>query len=69
MAIIDIKTRDNIRMAMRELNVSDVLRIPFKYATTNHLKVIASQLKKEEGLEFHVKSKGQMIYQLVTRSK
>ena len=54
---------------MRALNVGDTLRVPFKHTTTNHLKVVASELKKEEGLEYKVRTKGQVIYQLVTRVK
>lgn len=69
MQTIDLKSRDKVKTTMRALNVGDTLRVPFKHTTTNHLKVVASELKREEGLEYQVKTKGQVIYQLVTRVK
>lgn len=69
MATLDIKTRDKLKPVMRNMAVGDVLRVPFKYATTNHVKVLASQLKKEDGQEYTVKSERQIYYQLVTRIK
>lgn len=67
MAILDIKTRDKLKPMMRDMAVGDVLRVPFKRTTTNHLKVVASELKKEGGQEYTVKSEHQVYYQLVTR--
>ncbi len=67
MAILDIKTRDKLKPMMRDMAVGDVLRVPFKRTTTNHLKVVASELKKEDGQEYTVKSEHQVYYQLVTR--
>lgn len=69
MQTIDLKSRDKVKPTMRALNVGDTLRVPFRYTTTNHLKVVASELKREEGLEYKVRTKGQVIYQLVTRVK
>lgn len=69
MQAIELKTRDKLKPTMREMNVGDTLRVPFRRATDNHLKVVASELKKEEGKVYRVKSKGQVIYQLVTRIK
>lgn len=56
MAILDIKTRDKLKPLMRDMAVGDVLRVPFKRTTTNHLRVVASELKKEGGQEYTVKS-------------
>ena len=69
MATLEIKTRDKIKTVMRDMSVGDVLRVPFKRTTTNHLKVVAIELKKEDGQVYTVKSEGQVIYQLVTRVK
>ena len=69
MATLDIKTRDKIKTVMRDMSVGDVLRVPFKRMTKYGLTVIASQLKKEDGQVYTVKSEGQVIYQLVTRVK
>ncbi len=69
MATLDIKTRDKLKPMMREMAVGDVLRVPFRRTTTNHLKVVANELKKEDGQVYTVKSEGQVIYQLVTRIK
>ena len=67
MATILLKTRDKIKPTLRELAVGDTLKAPFKLVTTNHLKVVANELKKEDGQVYEVKSKGQVVYQLVTR--
>lgn len=69
MATLDIKTRDRLKPKMRSMAVGDVLRVPFKRTTTNHLYVTASELKKEIGQEYTVKSEHQVYYQLVTRIK
>ncbi len=69
MATLDIKTRDKLKPLMREMAVGDILRVPFKRTTTNHLKVVANELKKEDGQEYTVKSEHQVYYQLVTRIK
>ncbi len=69
MATLDIKTRDKLKPMMRDMAVGDVLRVPFKRTTTNHLKVVANELKKEDGQEYTVKSEHQVYYQLVTRIK
>ncbi|MDE6049383.1 MAG: hypothetical protein K2G09_06790 [Paramuribaculum sp.] len=69
MATIDLKTRDKLKPTMRNMEVGDILRVPFKYKTKYGLTVTASQLKKETGQVYTVKSEGQVIYQLVTRIK
>lgn len=69
MATLDIKTRDRLKPVMRNMAVGDVLRVPFKRTTTNHLKVVANELKREDGQEYTVKSEHQIYYQLVTRLK
>lgn len=69
MATIDIKTRDKLKPMMREMSIGDTLRVPFKRTTTNHLKVVANELKREEGKIYEVKSEHQVVYQLVTRLK
>lgn len=69
MATIDLKTRDKLKPTMREMPVGDILRVPFKRTTTNHLKVTANELKRECGQVYEVKSEHQVVYQLVTRIK
>ena len=68
MAIVDVKSRDNIRVMMRELNVGDTLRVSFRRASRGYITTTASQLKRNEGLVFQVKTKG-LECQLVTRIK
>ena len=69
MATIDLTTRDKLKIVMRDMAVGDVLRVPFKYKSTAGIKVAASQLKREDGQVYTVKSEGQVIYQIVTRIK
>lgn len=50
-----------LKATMLDLNVGDVLEVPFKLFSANSIRATASQLKSDKGVAFEVNARGEKV--------
>lgn len=68
MAIRDLKRKEQLTPALRTLNEGDTLRVPFRRYSRGFMAKAASETGTIQGKKFSVKTEGQQMYALISRT-